>query len=53
MYKKDVDQDKDWEDVPKLKAVEVALAIVIYLITMINKYLRHYLLLYQQNNLEN
>ena len=39
--KKDVDQDKNGEDVPKLESVEVVLVHC----TIINKHLNHYLLL--------
>ena len=45
--KKDVDQDKDGEDVPKLESVEV----VLLHCNLINKHLKCYLLLYQINNL--
>ena len=45
--KKDVDQDKDGEDVPKLESVEV----VLLHCNLVNKHLKYYLLLYQINNL--
>ena len=47
--KKDVDQDKDREDVPKLESVEVVLVHC----NLNNKNLKSYLLLYQINNLVN
>ena len=50
--KKDVDQDKDGEDVPKLESAEVIQCIVIQSITIINKHLQYYLLLCQINNFD-
>ena len=47
--KKDVDQDKDGENVSKLEAAEVVL--VKY--CCFNKHLKYCLLLYQRNNLVN
>ena len=44
--KKDVDQDKDGEVVPKLESVEV----VLLHCNLVNKHLKYYLLLYQINN---
>ena len=51
--KKDVDQDKDREDVPKLESVENVLVHCNLLVTIINKHLGYYFLLYQINNLDN
>ena len=50
--KKDVDQDKDKEDVPELESVEVVLVHCNLIITIINKHRKYYLLLYQINNLD-
>ena len=51
--KKDVDQDEDGKDVPKLESVEVALVHLTYSITIINKHLKYYLVWYQINSLFN
>ena len=57
--KKDVDQDKDGEDVPKLESVEVVLVhcnnnnFQQLSITIINKHKKYCLLLYLINNLVN
>ena len=48
---KDVDQDRDGKNVPKLESVEVVL--VHCNVVKNNKYLKYYLLLYLINNLEN
>ena len=50
--KKDVDQDKDGEDVPKLDRAKVFQYTVIYSITIINKHQKIYSALYQINNLD-
>ena len=48
--KKDVDQDKDGEDVPKLESVEVVL--VHCNLVDSNKHQKHYILCYQIDNLD-
>ena len=48
--KKDVDKDKDGEDVTKLKSVEVVL-VHCTIVTVISKHLKYCLLLYLINNL--
>ena len=49
--KKDVDQAKDEEDVPKLKSVKVVLMPAIWSIIFIRKHPKYYLLLYLIKNL--
>ena len=44
-YKKNVDQDKDEEDVSELEFAEVVSCNVIYSIAVISKHLKYYLLL--------
>ena len=48
--KKDVDQDKDRQDVPKLESVEVVL--VHCNLVDSNKHQKHYILCYQIDNLD-
>ena len=50
--KRDVDQDKDREDVPKLETAEIVLVHCNLSITIISKHLGYYFLLYQINNLD-
>ena len=47
---KDVDKDKDGENVPKLESVEVVLVHCNLVQMIINAHLKHYLLLCQANN---
>ena len=49
--KRDVDQDKDGEDVPKLEFIEIVL-MHCNLVTIINKHRKYYLLLHQINNFD-
>ena len=49
--KRDIDQDKDGEDVPKLESIELVL-MNCNLVTIINKHQKYYLLLFQINNLD-
>ena len=49
--KRDIDQDKDGEDVPKLESIELVL-MNCNLVTIINKHQKYYLLLCQINNLD-
>ena len=50
---KDVDRDKDGENIAKLKSAEVVLVHCNLVLTISNKHLKYYLLLHQINNLAN
>ena len=50
--KRDADQDKDEEDVPKLESVEVVLVHCNLVNNNYHKHLKYNLILYQINNLD-